>query len=188
MAHSYLAVMGGIAYRTTSDDEQKFIHGPSTLYSLSAEALQLLGCVGLCPNIPESQIRDKSKADDFAKGLACLQGVWLLIQVICRLIAHLPVSLLEINTIGHVLCALIIYILWWNKPLDVHDPIVLSRGPRMDSFIALMWIHSLISSSRGNYRCSQPEADCLDYYPAHSSGLGRTRFRAEHLPSIGLSR
>jgi hypothetical protein len=159
-----MAVMGGIAYQTSNDEYEKFIEGPPRLLSLTAEALQLLGCVGLCPEIPESQIRDKSKADDFAKGLACLQAAWIVIQVVGRLIAHLPVTLLEINTLGHVLCALVINVLWWNKPLDVRDPIVMRREPRLDSFVALMWMYSLISSSRGDVNKDQPEISCLHYF------------------------
>lgn len=173
MAHSFMAVMGGIAYQTPREEDERFVDGPACLLSLSAEALQLLGCVGLCPDISESQIRDKSKADDFGKGFACLQAGWIVVQVIGRLIGRLPVTLLEINTIGHVLCAMVIYYLWRDKPLDVHDPIVLSREPRLDSFLALMWMYSLISSSRGDVNSAQPEISCLSYYPQEASGIGR---------------
>jgi hypothetical protein len=34
----------------------------------------------------------------------------------------LPVTLLEINTFAHSICALLVYILWWDKPLDVEQP------------------------------------------------------------------
>ena len=46
---------------------------------------------------------DKSKANTLAKALVIIQASWLLIQVIGRLIAKLPVTLLEVNTIAHVL-------------------------------------------------------------------------------------
>jgi hypothetical protein len=30
--------------------------------------------------------------------------------------------LLELNTFGHAICTLLIYLLWWDKPLDVEQP------------------------------------------------------------------
>lgn len=32
-----------------------------------------------------------------------------------------PISLLELNTFGHAVCALLIYLCWWKKPLDISD-------------------------------------------------------------------
>ncbi|KAK0753677.1 hypothetical protein B0T18DRAFT_484350 [Schizothecium vesticola] len=37
-------------------------------------------------------------------------------------------SLLELNTLAHALCALALYSLWWNKPLDIEEPTP-CRGP-----------------------------------------------------------
>lgn len=34
----------------------------------------------------------------------------------------MPISLLELNTFGHAVLALLIYILWWEKPFDVERP------------------------------------------------------------------
>ena len=34
---------------------------------------------------------------------------------------HYPVSLLELNTFGHAISALLIYFCWWEKPLDISD-------------------------------------------------------------------
>ena len=34
---------------------------------------------------------------------------------------HYPVSLLELNTLGHAACALLIYLCWWEKPVDIGD-------------------------------------------------------------------
>lgn len=38
---------------------------------------------------------------------------------------HIPISLLELNTFGHAVCALLIYVLWWDKPFEVDYPTVL---------------------------------------------------------------
>ncbi|KAH7169069.1 hypothetical protein DER46DRAFT_572986 [Fusarium sp. MPI-SDFR-AT-0072] len=57
----------------------------------------------------------QSTTDSLAKAIVLLQAIWFLIQIIARIAQKLPISLLEVNTIGHVLCALVIYLLWWRK-------------------------------------------------------------------------
>jgi len=43
---------------------------------------------------------------------------------------RLGISLLELNTFGHAVCTLAIYLAWWKKPLDVaqHVRITLTPG------------------------------------------------------------
>lgn len=48
----------------------------------------------------------------------------MMIQTIARKVAGLPVTLLELNTLVHIGCAIILYLLWWCKPQDVSEPIV----------------------------------------------------------------
>jgi hypothetical protein len=50
------------------------------------------------------------------------EASWFCIQCLTRLTQGLAISLLELNTLGHALCMLIIYVLWWNKPLDIEEP------------------------------------------------------------------
>jgi hypothetical protein len=69
--------------------------------------------------VTEDDIKDKSKADGFAKLLALLQTSWLIIQCIARGANHLPLSTLEITTIAYVTCMLFSYVFWWNKPYGV---------------------------------------------------------------------
>ena len=38
------------------------------------------------------------------------------------MIQHIPISLLELNTFGHAVCAILIYFLWWEKPFEVDYP------------------------------------------------------------------
>lgn len=49
-----------------------------------------------------SDIEDKSKANDLAKATVLLQAIWMLVQVIGRLAARLPVTPLEVNAVAHV--------------------------------------------------------------------------------------
>jgi hypothetical protein len=70
-------------------------------------------------------IQDKGKADSVAKTLICLQILWMVAQVIGRKISGLPVTLLEIHVLIQVIFTTVIHLFWWNKPLDVSEPIVL---------------------------------------------------------------
>jgi hypothetical protein len=51
-----------------------------------------------------------------------LTATWFCAQCLARLGQRVGISLLELNTLGHALCALLIYCLWWNKPLDTKEP------------------------------------------------------------------
>jgi hypothetical protein len=74
-------------------------------------------CEGL--DISQSYISDKSKASGLAKAIVCIQSLWFCIQALSRVFQRLPITLLELNTFAHSICALIIYVLWWHKLLDV---------------------------------------------------------------------
>lgn len=52
---------------------------------------------------------------------------------------HIPISLLELNTFGHAICALLIYVLWWDKPFEVDYPKVI-EGPTLQRLRALTWM------------------------------------------------
>ena len=42
-----------------------------------------------------------------------------------RFAYRLPVTALELNSLAHAICALLIYALWWGKPLDISEPTML---------------------------------------------------------------
>ena len=107
--HSFFACTGGFAFEVddnrlgTKDTSSQFLSPdcPKRL-TLTARGVALLAQCGLLPDIPEEEIRDKSKANNLAKALVVLQACWMLVQVIARLVEHLPVTLLEVNTVAHV--------------------------------------------------------------------------------------
>lgn len=68
-------------------------------------------------------IVDKGKTSNIAKVLASCQALWLLAQCISRWLSNLPLTLLEIHVTIQVLCTILLYTLWWAKPLDVNEPI-----------------------------------------------------------------
>lgn len=96
----------------------------------------------------QEQITDKSKANNMAKIIVCLQVVWFCSQCIVRLALCLPICLLELNTFAHALCALFIYGLWWNKPFDVEQPTYIAARGDMVPVQAYMYMTSLKGHSR----------------------------------------
>lgn len=49
----------------------------------------------------------------------------MILQCVTRKASGLPVTLLELHIAMHVVCALIMYLLWWDKPQDINEPFVL---------------------------------------------------------------
>ena len=75
----------------------------------------------------EAEIKDKGKSDWLAKFLVLLQTLWFVMQCIARAIEHLPVTHLEIVTLAYAAMNFVIYIFWWNKPLNVNRPVRVFR-------------------------------------------------------------
>ena len=75
----------------------------------------------------KAEIKDRGKSDWLAKSLVLLQTSWFVMQCIARAIEHLPVTHLEIVTLAYAAMNFVIYIFWWNKPLNVNRPIRVFR-------------------------------------------------------------
>jgi len=86
----------------------------------------------------------------------------MIIQTLARVNQNLPVTLLEINTMGHVVCAFALYSLWWSKPLDIKDPKVIRHDKWQDKYISLMWMCSPICWHDNDYIS---EMRCLTFIP-----------------------
>jgi hypothetical protein len=99
------------------------LHDYYDTMTLTHHAILKLAKRGLFVSVPDESIRDKSKADFLAKGLVFIQVLFLVVQVSARKAEGLPISLLEIHTLVHVVCALSMYLAWWGKSLDIKDPI-----------------------------------------------------------------
>lgn len=164
--HGFYAAMGGLAIQTPTDLPESERYSPSEaneLYFVTRGGIQLLlkeSGTGReeVPNISEEEIRSKSRANGVAKSLVCIQTLWFITQCITRcklnrqnfqpavpivmltdtraLAQHIPISLLELNTFGHAVCALMIYFLWWDKPFDVDYPTIIA-SPTLHQYLAL---------------------------------------------------
>lgn len=109
--------MGG--FKVTVDEKYKSILcNGSTLTPMGV--LRLEEIRGL-PHLTREMITDKSKMDYLAKGFL---EVWFLAQIISRWAGELTVTLLELNTLAHTLCAVALWAFWWRrKPKDVNVPV-----------------------------------------------------------------
>ena len=107
MTHSFFACAGGFAFELeslngviggqSSKEEQRPVR-----LTLTARGMMLLADTGHLPVVERAVIDDKSKANNLAKAAVLVQATWMIIQVIGRLAARLPVTLLEVNTVAHV--------------------------------------------------------------------------------------
>jgi hypothetical protein len=155
MTHSHYAVMGGFALiigetnppgyfdrflPTFSSDEGVEVLDRLTITPDGLEYLASLD-IELLPNISESEIRDKSNANGLGKALVCIQAFWFCVQCVTRLCQGLEISLLELNTFAHAICALLMYLLWWHKPLDIEEPTLIQGVEKLPA-IALLCMAS----------------------------------------------
>ncbi|KAK3988243.1 hypothetical protein QBC44DRAFT_382505 [Cladorrhinum sp. PSN332] len=142
MTHSWYAYMGGFVIDTTPKPHEDLIIEGSPKITLRKYALFLLASKGWLPDLHKGDIEDKSKADGFAKLFAIVQSAWMLLQCIMRWSWGLHVTGLELNTLAHAVCALSIFGLWWDKPMDIQHPTVL-QAEWTQPFAAYLWISRL---------------------------------------------
>jgi hypothetical protein len=143
--------MGGFAIDTRKLDLDIFSHNRYRMI-LSVDGFKFLlqHEPDMLPDLSQAEIFDKSKASNLAKTVVCCQAIWFCAQCIARWYSDLAFSLLELNTFAHCVCALIIFVLWWNKPMDVEEP-TLINAERIRELVGLMAICSLPRNSRKNH-------------------------------------
>ncbi|KAI5836783.1 hypothetical protein DFP73DRAFT_505522, partial [Morchella snyderi] len=79
----------------------------------------------VCNQIKVEDIRDKGNANVLTKLIVSFQCGWYVVNLILRLITGLPIAFLELHVMIHIITTLAIYMFWWNKQLDVSEPIIL---------------------------------------------------------------
>lgn len=147
LIHGFYIMMGGYGFDVSRDTKPKI--WPRKVDRLTPSPAAVLGCLisqdkdlrEVVPFLSEEEIWDKSKADGLAKSFVYIQDAWFCTQCIARLGQGVPISLLELNTFRHAICALLVYILWWNKPLDIHEPTLIdtSQSDAARYICALAW-------------------------------------------------
>ena len=135
LIYGFYVVMGGFVVDVSD------MHDKLSRVTLTPTGVLHLAEQGLYEHISDDNIRDKSKSDWLGKGLVILQVLWMILQCISRRAAHYPLSPLEVHTLVHAGCALLVYCLWFKKPLDIKEPTVINcKG--FENQLALMLVQS----------------------------------------------
>lgn len=87
------------------------------------------------PSISRREICDRSKTDKFARLFACGQLGLLILQCTGRKAQNLPITTLEIATIGFAIPSVATFLLWFCKPADIEEPTMLSIPVTTESIL-----------------------------------------------------
>lgn len=121
--------MGGFGFESATSDGASL---PGSIERLSMTPMGLCFLIHVAPDmIPDmsiEDIQDKSNSNTLGKTVTCLQALWFCVHLVARLCNHLPLTLLELNTFSHAVCAFVIFGLWWQKPHDVERATVLTHS------------------------------------------------------------
>ncbi|KAF9554142.1 hypothetical protein CPC08DRAFT_785148 [Agrocybe pediades] len=79
------------------------------------------------PEIPEGEIKERSRGDLFSKTLVLGQTTWFIVQCVTRSIQGLVITQLELVTLALAFLHGFMYFLWLNKPLAAQYPIPIRR-------------------------------------------------------------
>ena len=127
MTHGFFIIMGGFHLFEHSSEETNYNYpcesqeDDKPLHLLKESDLS---CYSESFTMPtEAEIKDRGKSDWLAKFLVLLQTSWFVMQCIVCGIKHLPVTHLEIVTLAYAAMNFMIYIFWWNIPLNVNRPV-----------------------------------------------------------------
>ena len=127
MCHAFYLEMGAVWLKPV--DDKPFPINAAQLSHLVADGYMRM------PSITKDEIWDKSKADRFAKLLACGQIGWLLIQCVARAIQHLPITPLEIATLGFTIPSFATFALWFSKPVDIQIPMTIELEDKLEDLL-----------------------------------------------------
>ncbi|KAH9958498.1 hypothetical protein BC827DRAFT_1371008 [Russula dissimulans] len=109
--HGFFAIMGGFM-------EYEGNRPIRVLYPSQLGSYSLTGNGGF-PRISKAEIEDKSKSDVISKAFVVLQTGWFVTQCIARGVQGLPITELELATVAFAALNFVMYLLWWEKPLNL---------------------------------------------------------------------
>ncbi len=133
---AYFAATGGLAVDTSS-----FWDKPRLTFT--PEGIIMLAEMNLLPRFSQADVEVRSNANSITKLFVCMQVLWYFIQSIARLTQGLPLSIIEVHTLTHIGCAIVMYTIWFRKPYNVTSPIISNSQPlvNMAALLALRYDH-----------------------------------------------
>ncbi|XPS70735.1 hypothetical protein M3J09_002937 [Ascochyta lentis] len=112
LIHGFTIVMGGLVVDMSRDPERTWPSSCNTLTITPACFEELFDKPGFrdidLSFITSDRIQARQKTDNLAKLLVIIQALWFCVNFLVRIGQGLPVSLLELNTFAHALCALLV--------------------------------------------------------------------------------
>lgn len=123
LTHAFFLTMGGFCIESPSKIRHQL--RPKDVVKFKGEAIVPDWMMEL-QLVKKAQIKDMAKSDTLTKFIACGQTLWFVAHAGSRLIQNKAITLLEVSTMAYVLCAIIMYGFWWNKPQDCTSPIIIA--------------------------------------------------------------
>ncbi|EKM56212.1 uncharacterized protein PHACADRAFT_209689 [Phanerochaete carnosa HHB-10118-sp] len=131
--HSFYAAMGGFVL----DVDPSLVSSVTpTPHSQSGRIRFVITAQGVCylmehapgliPDLSKASILNRCRSNAFAKALLVLKLFHFCVSCALRLLRSLPLSLFEVSTLAHAICAVTTYAIWWNKPFDIAEPTVIA--------------------------------------------------------------
>ncbi|KAH8588293.1 hypothetical protein B0O99DRAFT_600880 [Bisporella sp. PMI_857] len=114
---------------TPEEEGNILVPGHNNVFHLTEPDIIELRTVKLLLKLPYvsiDEINDKSKGDAFVRKISIVQIIWVAILILTRVSRHLAVSRLEIGVLAFSVCAVIIYVLNWEKPRGVQTPVTVA--------------------------------------------------------------
>ncbi|KAF8187997.1 hypothetical protein BJ912DRAFT_1059556 [Pholiota molesta] len=187
LAHGFFLQMGGFMLcesgrpiQTLTDDSRWWTKAETTLIrNIQQKVIDP-------PRITEEDIQDRSKGDAISKTFIILQTTWFIVQCIARWSQRLPVTELEVVTLGFAMLNGITYGLWWDKPQNVGRPVFLERKkPQGDTSESAIKSSTMVTITSED---AETESNLQQAEPAKESWLRRS-LRQEmqghaHSPSL----
>jgi hypothetical protein len=110
--HAFFVVVGG--FEVTVEEGHEWILDDSSI--VTAATLLVLAKLNKIHPVTRLTPKNRGIADHLPKALVYTQPGWTALQTIARKVGGLPITLLELNTLAYVVCAVMMYLICWKKP------------------------------------------------------------------------
>ncbi|CAF9936356.1 hypothetical protein IMSHALPRED_010732 [Imshaugia aleurites] len=128
--------MGGFVLRAQLSHS---LEGDFTTFPLDSNQVLYLVENGYVPYsavaIEKEEIEDKDKVDGVVRLIIVCQIFWYLVCCISRLVQHLDVTVIELATVGFIICSMGTYFFWREKPMDVNRAIILRPNSTLEHIL-----------------------------------------------------
>lgn len=134
MKHAFFADMGGfILHPRLSETEQwhSFPLDTEQVHYLVINDYLTYSAV----HVDKEIIEDKNKVDGLLRLITVCQILWYLIATVSRGIQGLTMTLLELATIGFIICTLGTYFCWFHKPMDIGRGFILEPNATLQEIL-----------------------------------------------------